>query len=509
MRSKVSERHKELASSHEPIAESQKSIFQAGGVVEPPLFVGREGLLQGTLADLRQGRSVILLGPRRMGKTSLLYNIRQKLSQDFVMLFLDCRTASTLEGFYNALIGAALSQAHCSAQIVKTYAFLANLGGRLSQLAYAYQANKEAPVHLPGALVKQLYAFVEHVKAWEAPEASLHVQQESAAVDGFIADAAELCARSDSEEAVLLLQHVLEQLAQLPRERFFERLVGAKTPLKEEIIPLLRFKSGELSEVDLMHHLFATLEAMGRHRRLVLLLDEVQTLRDEKSLFAALQEVMSRRKLSFVLCADGVGGKLLEIVREIGPAKRHPFLKLAEEDKVATVKYVGPLSPEETARFVEERLRLFELSATEEALARLYERTGGIPYYVQYLGQLCVEEAHVASANQITPKAVEAAFVRLLQEKDPDFAVLLEALAPCERTTLLQTCAKKVWDLRDIAGELETSSEELVLALEGLAEKLMIEQVTDGAWRMTDEVFRAWLCGALGHLRFGHLVPDR
>jgi len=460
------------------------AVFQAGGVVEPPLFTGRERLLHETLADLRQGKSVILLGPRRMGKTSLVYRIRQELGQDFATLFLDCRTTPTPDEFYDALIGAALSQTHLPAKIAKAYAFLADLSSRLSKLAHLYQAEKLEV----GALVKQLYAFVEGVKA---SKTSLPFQKESAAAS-VCAEAAELCARSNSEEAVLQLHHLLDQLAKLPQERFFEKLVGEKTPLKEEIIPLLRFKSGGLSGVGLMRHLFATLEAMGRPP--LLLLDEAQALGDET--FVALREAMARRKLSFVLCADGVGGELLKLVREIGAAKRHPFLKLSEEERPAKVKYVGPLSKEETARFVGERL----FGATEEVLALIYERTGGIPYYVQYLGRLCVEEVHSAGGDRIAPKTVEAAFARLLREKDPDFATLLEALTPRERTILLQACAKKIWDLRSVAEALEASFEELAPALEELAEKLIIEQVSDGIWRMTDEVFRAWLCRMRTHL---------
>jgi predicted AAA+ superfamily ATPase len=54
--------------------------FRIGGIVEPPFFVGREddlNSLLGSMSDLSQ--SILLLAPRRFGKSSLLHNLKLRL----------------------------------------------------------------------------------------------------------------------------------------------------------------------------------------------------------------------------------------------------------------------------------------------------------------------------------------------------------------------------------------------------------------------------------------------
>lgn len=74
--------------------------FLPGPIVEPPYFIDREDELEkmttlvGTLAE-----NVLVLGQRRMGKSSLLHNVRNKVKKehpDVGVVMLDCREAATL-----------------------------------------------------------------------------------------------------------------------------------------------------------------------------------------------------------------------------------------------------------------------------------------------------------------------------------------------------------------------------------------------------------------------------
>jgi hypothetical protein len=224
--------------------------------------------------------------------------------------------------------------------------------------------------------------------------------------------------------------------------------------------------------------------ALVRDQRLLVLVDEAQALSREKfrPFFDAL---LGEREMRLVLCADGLAGELLRFVRRIGPARRHPFLQL-EGDHRIFVRYLGPLSPEEGEALIAERLRRAGRVATQEAIGLIHERTGGMPYYLQQLMRLCEERMlrFSKTSEPLTPQEVQAAFAKLLHEKDPDFAEVFEGFLPEERAVLRRIA---------VGEEVEEARESVRQALDRLAERLCVERVSEGVWRVMDEVFRAWL----------------
>jgi AAA+ ATPase superfamily predicted ATPase len=87
--------------------------FKVGGIVEPPYFVGREKELETLVRDARTlAQSVLILAPRRYGKSSLLYNLKKQLDaeQHLLVPYVNCRDLTCHEDFYRATVAAVLSE---------------------------------------------------------------------------------------------------------------------------------------------------------------------------------------------------------------------------------------------------------------------------------------------------------------------------------------------------------------------------------------------------------------
>lgn len=86
-------------------------FFHRGPIRDRSYFFGREPLLSRLLASLRQGQSVALVGPRRIGKTSLLLRVLEAAEPGFHCLYVDCeRLASHTPAQVSALLADTLGR---------------------------------------------------------------------------------------------------------------------------------------------------------------------------------------------------------------------------------------------------------------------------------------------------------------------------------------------------------------------------------------------------------------
>jgi len=87
--------------------------FKVGGIVEPPYFVGREDELETLVRSARTlAQSVLLLAPRRYGKSSLLHNLKKRLQAEEGLLvpYVNCRELTCYEDFHRVTITALLAE---------------------------------------------------------------------------------------------------------------------------------------------------------------------------------------------------------------------------------------------------------------------------------------------------------------------------------------------------------------------------------------------------------------
>jgi len=85
--------------------------FKVGGIVEPPYFIGRDEELSRLVEDARGlAQNVLVLAPRRYGKSSLLHNVRRRLADEPNLLtpYVNCREITSAEDFHRAAVSALL-----------------------------------------------------------------------------------------------------------------------------------------------------------------------------------------------------------------------------------------------------------------------------------------------------------------------------------------------------------------------------------------------------------------
>ncbi len=90
-----------------------KAPFQVGGAVSPPYFVGRTKETREIVDGLKTlSQNYVILAPRRVGKTSLMWAVKVKLDRekDLLAVYFNCREITTKEGFARKLIEAVLEE---------------------------------------------------------------------------------------------------------------------------------------------------------------------------------------------------------------------------------------------------------------------------------------------------------------------------------------------------------------------------------------------------------------
>lgn len=78
-----------------------EQVFIVGGEVEPPFFIGRDEEIKKIKLDiLSSAQNNIIIGPRRMGKTSLLRNLKKIVKDHIVFAIINCREITSLTDFF-------------------------------------------------------------------------------------------------------------------------------------------------------------------------------------------------------------------------------------------------------------------------------------------------------------------------------------------------------------------------------------------------------------------------
>ncbi len=86
--------------------------FKAGGIVEPPYFIGHKDDLRTLIYDAENlSQNNIVIAPRRYGKTSLLHNIKTYVTKttDIIIPEINCLEIDTMQDFYKIVIKSILT----------------------------------------------------------------------------------------------------------------------------------------------------------------------------------------------------------------------------------------------------------------------------------------------------------------------------------------------------------------------------------------------------------------
>lgn len=187
------------------MAKEREAPFRVGGIVEPPYFVGREKDLQILGQALRTlSQNVLLLGPRRFGKSSLLWNLRRQAAAepDLLVPYVHCRDMAAPADLYRGLVQGLLTELEAkrrlpglwerfrlvfTAGVLRALRALEELGGSLGEWGRVYLRFREAEVD-EKALIRAAFSYPKRV----AEEHGVRVVflldefQEVARFDGFV-----------------------------------------------------------------------------------------------------------------------------------------------------------------------------------------------------------------------------------------------------------------------------------------------------------------------------------
>ena len=287
----------------------------------------------------------------------------------------------------------------------------------------------------------------------------------------------------------LSLKLKMKQLLNVPVLKFFEvlRSLNMKIAFFDEIEIALRMgKSGEIDHNTLIEKMFLFGEKMAKENgvRLVLMLDEFPSIMDVKNKTKLGEGIIKKIRTicedleNTILCISGSIRKTMEITA-ISPSSAfyRQFI----------IKNIEPFDLEATTKILENNL---DQKISAEAISRFYELTGGIPFYLQFLGR----ELSRFSVASIGPLQIEKSFDQfLLQEGDIIFAEQIKSFSDKEKIILSRMAC---YGLRTPA-EIQKSSGEpsnvVSRYMEYFLSKGVLQREKKGVYQFTDPVFEVWI----------------
>ena len=379
--------------------------FRVGGLVEPPYFVGREEELETLSQNIRsQAQNLLVLAPRRYGKSSLLHNLKLRLEADENLLipYVNCREMTTYADFHRVAVTALLAE---------------------------FERKRR--------------------------------------VRGLL----EVFRLSAKEKVLTALRQV-------------EEIGGSVGEVGKGY---LRFREQEIDEMELVREAFRFFRSFSKEKgmRIAFLMDEFQEISSFNGvLFNLLKKELDENPDTRYVFS----GSSVRMLSSIFLSEEAPLYLMVGRHRME------PLDQDEVAGFVAQRLAVAGLHVSKKAARLFYTLTGGIPFYVQKLGLLTVQEAQLQSLLKIADATVNSAFERMLDELDSEFETRWTSRFSVQQRQIVRTLADLgEARLTDIAGGMGAATTDISSAVRRLRDMMVIQTDDGGVNSLVDIVFAAWL----------------
>jgi len=316
-------------------------------------------------------------------------------------------------------------------------------------------------------LSKKEEIVIAHMSLYELADLSLKTftEQLSAAV-----------LKSFREKNVLPLEYTIDILMKSPGEVVDSALSKIKlgVDISKELRYFLEFRKEKAENyTDAIKRAFDLGEKLAKASKIkfILILDEfpeILKVEDGKQIVKMLRTLHEEHQHTTMIIA-GSEKRTLEAVA-LGSAS--PFYKQLIPRKVT------PFSFDETCEF----LKKYGVKLSEEETKRLYEVTGGVPFYLQFIGR-----------SMKTPKKIEDAIEEFIgEEGSVFFSEELEKLSEKEKviTIAIAKGAKTPTEIAESSGEPVTSVSSFLV---GLQEKDVVVKVEKARYELVDGLFLFWL----------------
>ncbi len=179
-------------------------------------------------------------------------------------------------------------------------------------------------------------------------------------------------------------------------------------------------------------------------------------------------------------------GSKLHVMRELSTGPGAPLLGMGERISLDVVPESDMIG------FLAGRAAAGGKPMTADVARNIYRRVDAVPNDVQKLAYA----AFAAAGGSIDGTAVEAGFDEIIALEVVDYAELLERCSPSQQR-LLRVLARQpqtsVYS-RDFLHAVDVSNANAVRkALDVLSRRELVRRGADGAWRVANPFFRAWL----------------
>ena len=157
-----------------------EQIFIVGGEVEPPYFIGRDDEVKRIKVDLlSSAQNNVIIGPRRIGKTSLLKNLKNEVQDDVLFAYANCRKITNLADLFRITTKSlvmAYEEKHrikglarkfsdiFKGKITSATKSISEIGGNIEYIGNVYLKFREQEID-ENELISETFEFIENFAA--------------------------------------------------------------------------------------------------------------------------------------------------------------------------------------------------------------------------------------------------------------------------------------------------------------------------------------------------------
>ncbi len=315
-------------------------------------------------------------------------------------------------------------------------------------------------------LDKQKDIVISYISFYDMPELSQGTVAETL-VSGII--------EAYQQKGLLPLEISIKELFKAPLGVILNLLKNAKIEAKiaEQIKLTFEYKDERKDLHEYIRHAFGIGETLAEatNTKCVIILDEfpeIIKVENGLQLVKMLRAQYEQQRRTALV----ISGSIRKTLDAVALSDSSPFYKQL------VPKHIVSFTKVEVAEF----LRAYIGRISKEELGRLYELTGGSPFYLQFIGRATKYEGTV---NEVVDKFIS-------QEGDLFFKEDFDKLSSKERSIVIALCEGKR-SLTDIAHELDEPATTVGSYLPSLIETDVLQKESRGTYYLADNLLAYWL----------------
>jgi len=245
------------------------------------------------------------------------------------------------------------------------------------------------------------------------------------------------------------------------------------------------FRERRINISDLMRKTLEYPEQIAeRHNKFfVVILDEFQEIYKYGPDFIKYLSatIYHQRRVCYI-----ISGSAVTLMRRILEDRGSPFYGRF------SVKWIGPLPEQDVRKLLVRGFKGEGVSYDEDAIIDIIRKTRSHPYYVQKLGQSCINSITKKKAGKISLDIVAEAYDDMLRDLSFHFEEEFRKFEPRYRNILATIVLQDAKTPSGIAAKLNIRAGEVTPYLKRLLDMQVVEK-SEAGYELMDKIFEDWL----------------